>query len=190
MGRATKQIRVILQYAKTNRGVFVSYNKHGTGRGGQGTHIWNIPSAASAEAAQRLLQPPRARGRHGGRAAGPGAVLGRPTPKPRAATAKPCLRPPPQIARSRIDAMPIRCRSMDLGNVRTCKAAGQQCARATCSFCDSTATSLRDDATHKEDLGSKQLSSNGVLPAFLKVQWNQCATHHYASWFCVKTLAL
>ena len=89
-GGATKQTRVILQYAKTNRGVFVSYNKHGTGRGGQGTHIWNTPSAASAEAAQRLLQPPRARGRHGGRAAGPGAVLGRPTPKPRAATANPC----------------------------------------------------------------------------------------------------
>ena len=89
-GGATKQTRVIIQYAKTNRGVFVSYNKHGTGRGGQGTHIWNILSAASAEAAQRLLQPPRARGRHGGRAAGPGAALGRPTPTPRAATAKPC----------------------------------------------------------------------------------------------------
>ena len=166
---ATKQTRVILQYAKTNRGVFVSYNKHGTGRGGQGTHIWNIPSAASAEAAQRLLQPPRARGRHGGRAAGPGAVLGRPTPEPGAATAKPCLRPPPQIARSRIDAMPIhglRRRGNLQGSWQ------QQCARATCSFCDNTATNLEMTRPIRIWARNNCQEATTCYRLFL-VQWNQ-----------------
>ena len=181
-GGATKQTRVILQYAKTNRGVFVPYNKHGTGRGGQGTHIWNIPSAASAEAAQRLLQPPRARGRHGGRAAGPGAVLGRPTPKPRAATAKPCLRPPPQIARSRIDAMPIH----ELRHRENLQGSWQ-CARATCSFCDNTATNL--EMTRPIRIWARNNYQATMCYRLFLVQWNQCATHHYTSWFCVTKLA-
>ena len=102
-------------------------------------HIWNIPSAASAEAAQRLLQPPRARGRHGGRAAGPGAVLSCPMPKPRAATAKPCLRPPPQIAQDRES---MQCPIHELAHRETLQGSWWQCARATCSFCDNTLTNL------------------------------------------------
>ena len=102
-------------------------------------HIWNIPSAASAEAAQRLLQPPRARGRHGGRAAGPGAVLSCPMPKPRAATAKPCLRPPPQIAQDRES---MQCPIHELAHRENLQGSWWQCARATCSFCDNTLTNL------------------------------------------------
>ena len=48
-GGATKQTRETLACTNTLRRALVSYNKHGTGRSGQGTHIWNIPSAASAE---------------------------------------------------------------------------------------------------------------------------------------------
>ena len=101
-------------------------------------------------------------------------------------------RPNPAFGRRRRsrDRESMQCRSMNLGIVKTCKAAGT-CARATCSFCDSTATSLRDDATHK-DLGPKQPSSNDVLPAFFTTRHgfaSQCATHHYTSWFCVTKLA-
>ena len=97
LGEATKQTRETLTYTNTLRGALVSYNHCDMEAGGRGTHIWDIPSVASAEAAQRLLQPPHAAGAARRSSSGPGAALGhpraalgRPTPKPRAATAKPC----------------------------------------------------------------------------------------------------
>ena len=87
----------ILNYANRVRGALVAYKQRDMGAGGRGTHIRDIPSVASAEAAQRLLQPPRAAGAARRSSSGPGAALGhpraalgRPTSKPRAATAKPC----------------------------------------------------------------------------------------------------
>ena len=86
-----------LNYANRVRGVLVAYKQRDMEAGGRGTHIRGIPSVASAEAAQRLLQPPRAAGAARRSSSGPGAALGhpraalgRPTSKPRAATAKPC----------------------------------------------------------------------------------------------------
>ena len=86
-----------LNYANRIRGALVAYKQRDMEAGGRGTHIRDIPSVASAEAAQRLLRPPRAAGAARRSSSGPGAALGhpraalgRPTPKPRAATAKPC----------------------------------------------------------------------------------------------------
>ena len=86
-----------LNYANRVRGALVAYKQRDMEAGGRGTHIRDIPSVASAEAAQRLLQPPRAAGAARRSSSGPGAALGhpraalgRPTSKPRAATAKPC----------------------------------------------------------------------------------------------------
>ena len=51
-----------LTYTNTVRGALVSYKQRDMGAGGRGTHIWHVPLAESAEAAQRVLQPPRAAG--------------------------------------------------------------------------------------------------------------------------------
>ena len=51
-----------LNYANRVRGALVAYKQRDMEAGGRGTHIRDIPSVASAEAAQRLLRPPRAAG--------------------------------------------------------------------------------------------------------------------------------
>ena len=85
------------------------------------------------------------------------------------------------------DRESMQCRSMNLGIVRICKAAGSAHAPPVPSVSTLQSTYCIDDATHT-DLGPKQLSTMMCYRLFL-VQWNQCATHHYTSWFCVIKLA-
>ena len=48
-----------LTYTNMVRGALVLYKQRDVGAGERGAHIRHVPSTASAEAAQRVLQPPR-----------------------------------------------------------------------------------------------------------------------------------
>ena len=66
-----------LTYTNTVRGALVSYKQRDMGAGGRGTHIWHVPLAESVEAAQRVLQPPRAAGAARRQAPGAAAAVRR-----------------------------------------------------------------------------------------------------------------
>ena len=72
------------------------------------------------------------------------------------------------------DRESMQCRSMNLGIVGTCKAAGGAHAPPVPSV-TTNCNQPRDDATHN-DLGPKQLSSNDVLPAFFSSMESMCNT--------------
>ena len=67
----------ILTYTNTVRGALVSYKQRHMGADGRGTHIRHVPSAGSAEAAQRVLLPPSAAGAAGRQSPGAAAVVRR-----------------------------------------------------------------------------------------------------------------
>jgi hypothetical protein len=86
------------------------------------------------------------------------------------------------------DRESMQCRSMNLGFARrACKAAGSACTRATCSFCDNTATNL--EMTRPMRIWARNNYQATMCYRLFLVQLNQCATHHYTSWFCVTKLA-
>ena len=141
LGGATKQTRVILQYAKTNRGVFVSYNKHGTGRGGQGRTFGTYLRVRLR--AQKPLSDFCSRPVLGG-----GTAVEQPGRERCSAARHRSLeqrRPSPAFGRRRRsrDRESVQCRSISSELRHRENLQGSwQCARATCSFCDNTATNL------------------------------------------------